>query len=177
MRGHISPAQLFADTRVAPRARHYSPRTEETYIAWIRRFILSCGRKHPRELGQSDVASFLAELHAERRVSTSTQNQALAAISFLYDKVLQTPLPKIHDLRSPSRPERIPSVLTPREIELLLAQMSGVPRLMASLLYGAGLRLLECAQLRIKTWISSVARSVYATVRAGKIASRRCPRR
>jgi integron integrase len=145
-----TPSQLFSDVRAALRVRHYSPRTEEAYIGWIRRFISFGGRRHPRELGQPDLERFLSALRTERNVSSSTQNQALAAISFLYEKVLRTPLLNLHELARPSQPERIPTVLTPREVERLLSVMSGVPRLMASLLYGAGLRLLECARLRIK---------------------------
>ncbi|HYQ30219.1 MAG TPA: integron integrase, partial [Polyangiaceae bacterium] len=149
-RDSITPGQLFSDVRTALRTRHYSPRTEEAYVGWIRRFISFCGRKHPRELGQSDLARFLGALRTERNISGSTQNQALAAISFLYGQVLGAPLPNAHAFSQPSRPERVPTVLTPREVELLLSAMHGTPRLMASPLYGGGMRLLECARLRIK---------------------------
>jgi integron integrase len=136
--------------RRALRVRHYSPRTEQAYCQWVRRFILFHGTRHPNELGAAEVQAFLDHLARDRGVSAGTQNQALAALVFLYNDVLAVSLEKQIALVRAQRPERIPVVLTPHEVSLLLAEMSGAARLMASLMYGAGLRLLECAQLRIK---------------------------
>lgn len=136
--------------RRALRVRHYSSRTEKAYCAWIRRFILHHDRRHPRELGADDVQQFLDYLARDRRVSASTQNQALAALLFLYNDVLVVNLEKQLALVRAQRPERIPVVLTPSEVSSVLSELSGPARLMASLLYGAGLRLLECARLRVK---------------------------
>ncbi|MCC6552397.1 MAG: integron integrase [Polyangiaceae bacterium] len=144
------PPRLLDRVRDAIRTRRYSPRTEEAYSAWIRRFVLFHGRRHPRDLGPADVEAFLTHLATERHVSASTQNQALAAILFLYTHVLDLPLARHVDFTRAKRPERLPAVLTPNEVSALLDRMTGVPRLMASLLYGAGLRLLECAELRVK---------------------------
>jgi integron integrase len=136
--------------RRALRVRHYSPRTEQAYCQWVRRFILYHGKRHPSELGAAEVQAFLDHLARDRGVSAGTQNQALAALVFLYNDVLAVTLEKQIALVRAQRPERIPIVLTAHEVSLLLAEMSGAARLMASLMYGAGLRLLECAQLRIK---------------------------
>jgi site-specific recombinase XerD len=125
-------------------------RTEKAYVAWIRRFIIYHDKRHPNELGAREVQQFLDHLARDRAVSASTQNQALAALVFLYNDVLAISLEKQVTLVRAQRPERIPVVLTPGEVTRLLAELSGVPLLMASLLYGAGLRLLECARLRIK---------------------------
>jgi integron integrase len=136
--------------RRALRVRHYSMRTEKAYCAWIRRFIIYNDKRHPNELGAREVQKFLDHLARDRGVSASTQNQALAALVFLYNDVMAVTLEKQVMLVRAQRPERIPVVLTPGEVTRLLAELSGVPLLMASLLYGAGLRLLECARLRIK---------------------------
>ena len=144
------PPRLLDRVRDAIRTRRYSPRTEEAYCAWIRRFILFHGRRHPRDLGPTDVEAFLTHLATDQHVSASTQNQALAAILFLYTHVLALPLAQHVDFTRAKRPERLPAVLTPTEVSALLDRMTGVPRLMASLLYGAGFRLLECAELRVK---------------------------
>lgn len=136
--------------RSALRVRHYSARTESVYCSWIRRFILFHDRRHPNELGAKHVRAFLEHLAVNRQVSSSTQNQALAALLFLYGEVLAIRLEKELSLPRPARPERLPTVLTPAEIAALLNELHGPVRLMASLLYGAGLRLLECARLRIK---------------------------
>jgi integron integrase len=131
------------------RSRRYSPRTERAYIQWARRFIAFHERKHPRELGGRDVSAFLDDL-ARKGASASTHNQALCALVFLYQHVLGIQPPWAHDLVRPRRPDRLPVVLTREEVKLVLAQLGGTPKLMASLLYGSGLRLLECATLRVK---------------------------
>jgi integron integrase len=139
----------LARLRLSLRSRHYSPRTEQAYLAWIRRFVAFHGRKHPRELGAPDIEAFLDHLAANRQVSASTQNQALSALLFLY-QVLERDLGEFRGVVRAKRPERLPVVLTPSEVSLLLAQMTGVTSLMSRLMYGAGLRLAECTSLRIK---------------------------
>src|SRR6266700_3856002 len=142
--------RLLEVTREAIRRRHYSYRTEETYLQWIRRFILFSGKRHPRHLGAKEVTAFLNHLALERRVAASTQNQALAALLFLYKEVLAVPLPWLDGLERAKRPAKRPTVLTESEAQRLLAQLRGTKWLMASLLYGAGLRLRECLRLRVK---------------------------
>ena len=132
------------------RARHYSRRTEDSYKRWIKRFILFHGKRHPREMGEAEVTSFLSYLATERHVSASTQNQALNAILFMYRKVLKRDLDWLDGIVRAKKPRRLPVVLTHDEVQEILRCMRGIPLLMASLLYGAGLRLLECARLRIK---------------------------
>src|SRR3989338_9219393 len=133
--------RLLAQVRMAVRARHYSVRTERSYVQWIRRFIVHNGKRHPLELGEAEAAAFLNML-AERRVAAATQNQALAAILFLYRKVLRRPLPWLKDLVRAKRAIRRPVVLAREEVRTILDQLTGVPRLMVLLLYGSGLRLL-----------------------------------
>lgn len=144
-----SPRLLDA-ARETIRRLHYSYRTEETYLQWMKRFILFSGKRHPRELGASEVTAFLSHLAVERRVGAATQNQALAALLFLYKEVLAEPLPWLDDIVRAKRPVRRPSVLTAAETHKLLSQLQGTKWLMASLLYGAGLRLRECLTLRVK---------------------------
>lgn len=124
-------------------------RTERAYVGWIRRFIRHHGLRHPRELGEPEVAAFLTHL-AERQVAPSTQMQALCALLFLYEHVLGRRLGKLQELRWARPRVRLPVVLTAREVERVLAGLTGVPWLVAMLLYGSGLRLLECLQLRVK---------------------------
>jgi integron integrase len=142
--------RLLEVMRDALRARHYSRRTEKAYLGWVRRYILFHGRRHPREMGAAEVTRFLTALAVERRVSASTQNQALGALLFLHRHVLGLELPWLDELVRARRPRHLPVVLTRDEVAAVLAQMAGTPRLMATLLYGAGLRLLECARLRVK---------------------------
>jgi integron integrase len=142
--------KLLDLVRRALRVRHYSARTEKAYCAWIRRFIIYHDKRHPSELGAREVQQFLDYLARDRQVSSSTQNQALAALLFLYNDVLAVKLEKQLALVRARRPERVPVVLTPAEVSSVLGELSGSALLMASLLYGAGLRLLECAHLRIK---------------------------
>jgi len=142
--------KLLERVRQTIELRHYSRRTEQAYVAWIRRFVLANGKRHPDELGAAEASRFLAALATERHVSASTQNQALAAIIFLYREVLDRDFPWLDQLVRAKRPATLPVVLSRGEVLAVLDQMAGVPRLMAALLYGAGLRLLECAQLRVK---------------------------
>jgi integron integrase len=144
-----SPPKLLDSVRQAIRLRHYSRRTEQAYVGWIRRFIVFHGKRHPGELGAREVTAFLSSL-ATRGVSASTQNQALSAILFLYEVVVGERLPWMYDIVRAQRPVRLPVVLSCEEVTSLLSELRGVVWLMASLLYGAGLRLLECAELRVK---------------------------
>ena len=144
------PPRLLEQLRDAIRRRHYSPRTEETYAHWVKRFIYFSGRRHPAGMGEAEVTAFLNHLARERDVAAATQNQALAALLFLYREVLGRPLAWLDELERARMPVRRPSVLTREEVERLLGRMQGTKWLMASLLYGAGLRLRECLKLRVK---------------------------
>jgi integron integrase len=130
--------------------RRYRPRTAAVYERWIVRYVRYHGRRHPRELGASDVRAFLGWLATERRVAISTQNQALAALQFLYRDVLEMPLPVIAGLVAARRPHVLPNVLSREAVQHVLSVMAGPTQLMAQLLYGSGLRLMECCQLRCK---------------------------
>ena len=145
-----APPKLLDRLRQASRLRHYSRRTEEAYVGWIRRFIVFHGKRHPREMGEPEVTRFLTSLAADRQVSASTQNQALSAILFLYEVVLGRRLAWMGEIVRAQRPVRLPVVLSRDEVALLLSRLRGPVWLMAALMYGAGLRLLECAELRVK---------------------------
>jgi integron integrase len=144
------PPRLLEQLRDGIRRRHYSMRTEETYVHWVKRFIYFSGKRHPAELGAAEVTAFLNYLVRERDVAAATQNQALSALLFLYKEVLGQTLPWLDELERARRPARVPSVLTREEVQALLSRMQGAKWLMASLLYGAGLRLRECLKLRVK---------------------------
>ncbi|HLX81445.1 MAG TPA: integron integrase [Burkholderiales bacterium] len=142
--------RLLDQVRDAIRRRHYSYRTEQTYIHWIKRFIFFSNKRHPKDMGAPEVTAFLSHLARDRDVAAATQNQALAALLFLYKEVLGQALPWLDQVERAKRPARLPSVLSIPEVQRLLAQMQGTKWLMASLLYGAGLRLRECLKLRVK---------------------------
>ena len=148
-RGAQKP-RLLDRVREGLRARHYSRRTEESYVAWIRRYIFFHGKRHPIELGAPEVTRFLTSLAVEGRVAASTQNQALSALLFLYREVLEVDLPWLDGIVRAKRPEQVPVVLARGEVRALLQRLDGAPRLMAYLLYGAGLRVLECCRLRVQ---------------------------
>ena len=130
--------------------RHLSPRTETAYVGWIRRFILFHGTRHPDTMAEPEVSAFLSSLATARRVSASTQNQALAALLFLYTEVLARKLQWMNDLVRAKRPERLPVVLTRAEVRTILQRLDDPTALVAGLLYGSGLRLLEALELRVK---------------------------
>jgi integron integrase len=146
----MAEPRLLDQVRERLRLRHYSYRTEQQYVGWIRRFILFHGKRHPREMGAREVEAFLTNLAIRRNVAAATQNQALAALLFLYRHVLKQDLPWLEDLVRARKPRRLPMVLTRRETRALLAQLSGVYWLVGNLLYGSGLRLLECLRLRVQ---------------------------
>ena len=149
------------------RLRRYSLRTEVTYLDWPKRFILFSGKRHPRDMGESEVVAFLTDLAVTRQVAASTHSQALCALLFLYADVLERPLGKLLGLERVSRPARVPTVLTRPEAHAVLQQLEAHPSawLPAALLYGAGLRVMECLRLRVKD--VDLERRVL-TVRAGK---------
>lgn len=145
------PLRLLDQVRERIRFRHYSIRTEQAYVGWIRRFILANGKRHPQKLGIREVESFLTRLATQGNVSASTQNQALAALLFLYREVLGMDLPWMEEMVRAKRPRRLPVVLSQEEVARLLAALpEGVTELMARLLYGTGMRLMECLRLRMK---------------------------
>ena len=145
-----SPPRLLQRVRLALRARHYSPRTEKAYVGWVRRFVLFHGKRHPDQLGAPEVTGYLSHLASVGKVSASTQNQAFAALLFLYRDVLGRELAGLDETPRAKRPVRVPLVLAREEVRAVFRRMHGVPRLMALLVYGAGLRLLECCRLRVK---------------------------
>ena len=142
--------RLFDEVRRKMRVKHYSLRTERVYLQWMRRFILMNGKRHPRELGGLEVERFLSHLATEGDVAASTQNQALSALLFLYRQVLGIELPWMENVVRAKRPRRVPTVLSTDETRRLLGAMDGRAWLLASLLYGTGMRLMECLRLRVK---------------------------
>lgn len=158
-------ARLLESVRRAARSRHYSPRTEQTYVGWVRRFVLYHGNRGPADMGEPEIGRFLSSLATDGHVSASTQNQALSAILFLYQEVLRRDLDWLQDVIRAKRPVRLPVVLTRDEVTAILAELHGAPWLMASLMYGSGLRLMECCRLRVKD--VDLARAEI-TVRDGK---------
>ena len=142
--------RLLDQVREVIRIKRYSIRTEEAYVQWIKRFILFHDKRHPRDMGPEEIRQFLTHLAMTRRVAASTQNQALSAILFLYKSVLQQDIGWIDEIVWAKKPKRLPVVLTREEVKTVLQRLSGPTWLMASLLYGAGLRLNECLRLRVK---------------------------
>jgi integron integrase len=142
--------RLLDQVRHRIRAKHYSYRTEKTYVGWIRRYVLFYGKRHPREIGGPEIERFLTDLAVTHSVSAATQNQALAALLFLYQEVLQVPVPWLENIIRARRPLRIPVVLTRAEVRAILVGLRGPQWLVAGLLYGSGLRLMEALHLRFK---------------------------
>jgi len=142
--------RLLDRVRKEIRKRHYSRRTERAYVAWIHRFILFHGKRHPAEMGEHEVSRYLSHLAVHGKVSASTQNQALSALLFLYRQVLCRNIEWVEGVVRAKRPMRLPVVLTREEVRAVLRQLQGVEWMMASLLYGSGVRLLACCRLRVK---------------------------
>jgi integron integrase len=142
--------RLLDQVRDALRIRHYSLRTEATYLQWIKRFILFHGKRHPLEMGEQEITSFLTHLAVDKHVAPSTQNQALAALLFLYKEVLEQGLDWMDDIVRAKRPGRIPEVLSPEQVRQLIDHLEGTHQLMARLLYGTGMRLMEAVRLRVR---------------------------
>ena len=145
-----SPPKLLDQVRYAIRTRHYSPRTEEAYVHWIRRYIVFHGKKHPSTLGEADISVFLTWLAVERKVSASTQNQALSSVLFLYKHVLGIEIGAVPSVVRARTPERLPVVLSREEIAAILKQLTGTMQLIVMLLYGTGVRIEECVDRRVK---------------------------
>ncbi|HEX8143892.1 MAG TPA: integron integrase [Pyrinomonadaceae bacterium] len=143
-------SQLLDLVRDRIRTLHYSIRTEEAYIKWIREFIVFNGKRHPLEMGAAQIRGFLCYLARERNISASTQNQALSALLFLYREVLDKPIDRVDDIERAKKAQRLPVVFTREEAKAVLNHIRGEMWLMASLLYGSGLRLMECVRLRVK---------------------------
>lgn len=144
------PPKLLDQVVARLRVKHYSLRTEKTYVDWIKRYIWFHGKRHPQEMGAPEVEAFLSDLAVERTVSASTQNQAKSALLFLYKEVLQIELPWLDKITQAKAPKRLPVVMTREEVQSVLARMDGSVWLIASLLYGSGLRIMECLRLRVK---------------------------
>ena len=157
--------RLLDQVRSEIRLRHYSLRTEEAYTDWIRRYICFHDKRHPNQMGLAEVEAFLSHLAVERRVAAATQNQAKAALLFLYQRVLGMNLPWLQGVVQAKPAQRLPVVLTPGEVRRLLDRMSGVTQLVARLLFGTGMRLMEGLRLRVKD-VDFARREVI--VRAGK---------
>jgi integron integrase len=143
-------SRLLEQVRRACRARAFSPRTTDAYLGWIRRFVVFHGRRHPAQLGDDAVVAFLSHLANDGDVSASTQSQAASALLFLYREVLDRPVQAPHDVVRPTKPRRVPVVLSRQEVAAVLREMTGVKRLNGALLYGSGLRLMEALRLRVK---------------------------
>ena len=142
--------KLLDQMRLVLRLKHMSHRTEETYVLWARRFILFHHKRHPKDMGAQEIRNFLTHLAVHDQVAASTQNVALQALVFLYRAVLKQDFPALGDIERAKRSRQVPVVFTREEVSGVLAQLKGMPSLMASLLYGAGLRLMECVRLRVK---------------------------
>lgn len=145
-----NPPKLLEQVIARLRVKHYSLSTEKVYVDWIKRFIWFHGKRHPKELGATDVEAFLSHLAVDRSVSASTQNQAKSALLFLYKEVLQMELPWLDNVTQAKVPKRLPVVMTQNEVKAVLARMDGTVWLICSLLYGSGLRIMECLRLRVK---------------------------
>ncbi len=145
-----SSSPFLDQVRGAIRVRHYSIRTEQAYIAWIKQFILYHGKRHPAELGDRDISDFLTYLTQQRHVAAATQNQALNALVFMYRHVLEKPVGELQDVVRAKKPKRLPVVLSQLEVARLLSHLTGIHWLIGCLMYGSGLRLMECVRLRVK---------------------------
>jgi integron integrase len=142
--------RILDSVRNRCRLKHYSIRTERAYSGWIRRFIIFHGKVHPREMGAAEVEQFLTHLAVGENVAAGTQNQALSALLFLYKEIIGVQLPWLESVTRAKRPQRVPTVLSALEVQWVLARLEGRDWLMASLLYGTGMRLMECVRLRVK---------------------------
>lgn len=142
-------SEVMSQMRVALRSRHYSRRTEQAYCLWVRRFIRFHGIRHPADMAEPEINAFLTHLAVDEHVSASTQTQALSALLFLYRHVLGRQVGELGDVIRARRPRRLPVVMTRHEVKAVLAELDGDTWLMASLMYGAGLRLTECLRLRV----------------------------
>jgi integron integrase len=160
--------RLFAVVREKIRTRHLALRTEQAYLQWVRRYVRFHGRRHPREMGAPEVEAFLTHLAVDAKVGASTQNQALQALLFLYRQVLDVELPWLDNVTRASRPRRLPVVLSAAEVRAVLAELDGTCWLIASLLYGSGLRLMEAHRLRVKDLVVERGELIVRDAKGGK---------
>jgi len=168
-----SPPRLLDRVREAVRTPHYSLRTEEAYVGWTRRYVLFHKKRHPQEMGEAEINAFLTDLAVRLHVSASTQNQATSALLFLYRHLLGKPAGSLDGIVRARRPTRLPAVLTRSEVRRVLARMHGTPKIVAILLYGSGMRLLECLRLRVKDLDFAAGRIVVRDAKSRK--DRRVP--
>jgi integron integrase len=159
---------LYEVSREKMRTRHFSYRTEQAYLYWIRRYVNFHNRKHPREMGSRELEAFLTHLAVDEHVSASTQNQALQALLFLYRHVLEIDLPWLENVTRARCPKRLPVVLTVAEVRSVLAQLDGAAWLFANLLYGSGLRLMEALRLRVKDVVIERGELIVRDAKGGK---------
>jgi integron integrase len=160
--------KLLDQVRNVIRRKHYSIRTEQAYIDWIKRFIIYHGKRHPGEMAEEEVAEFLTHLARDLNVAASTQNQALSALLFLYKEVLKHEIGWLEKVERAKRPPKVPVVLSRAELKQIFAHLHGVPKLMAGLLYGSGLRLMECVRLRVKDVDFELAQIIVRDTKGGK---------
>jgi integron integrase len=160
--------KLLEQVRDVIRCKHYSIRTEQAYIDWIKRFIIYHGKRHPGEMAEEEVAEFLTHLARDLNVAASTQNQALSALLFLYKEVLKQEIGWLEKVQRAKKPPKLPVVLSRGEVKQIFGHLHGVPKLMAGLLYGSGLRLMECVRLRIKDIDFELAQITVRDAKGGK---------
>ena len=160
--------KLLEQVRDVIRCKHYSIRTERAYIDWIKRFIIYHGKRHPGEMAEEEVAEFLTHLARDLNVAASTQNQALSALLFLYKQVLKQEIGWLEKVQRAKKPPKLPVVLSRGEVKQIFGHLHGVPKLMAGLLYGSGLRLMECVRLRIKDIDFELAQITVRDAKGGK---------
>src|SRR5438552_6291850 len=163
-----NPRRLVDRVRNVMRLKHYSLRTERTYWDWIQRFIRFHGMRHPSEMGETELGAFLTHLARDGKVAASTQNQALSALLFLYKEVLKQEIGWLKGVERAKKPARVPVVLSRDEVHKIFAHLHGTPRLMAGLLYGSGLRLMECVRLRVKDVDFAYARITVRDTKGGR---------
>ena len=168
------PPRLLQQVREKIRYKHYSIRTESAYVEWVKRFIFFHERRHPRDMGAAEIERFLTHLAVEGKVAAATQNQAKSALLFLYREVLEVQLPWLDNVESAKTPKRLPVVLTQPEVLAILLQMEGRQQLIGRLLYGTGMRILECLRLRVKDVDFARSEYSYVTARASRTGSRCC---
>lgn len=173
----MTEEKLLARFHMVMRMRHFSPRTEKSYRAWVVRYIRFCGMRHPRDCTVEDVARFLNHLAQEGEVAAATQNQALSALLFLYCSVLAMPMSDMPAYARAKRGPRVPDTLEPGEVVAILEELRGVQRLIVQLLYGSGVRLAEGVSLRVKDVDFDREMLIVRGGREGRTVARRCPRR
>ena len=160
------PARLLDQVRHRIRLKHYSIRTEQAYVDWIRRYIHFHGKRHPAAMGASEIESFLTDLAVARHVAAATQNQARSALLFLYREILAIELPWLEGVEPAKASTRLPVVLTQKEVADVLARLEGTHRLIGALLYGSGMRIMEGVRLRVKDVEFARGEIVCATAKA-----------